>query len=75
MSSPLLSSEKNYEVLRTLGEGGFSQILEVKFHSDEKLYAIKEFHLSKLPKEERPAALYETINEFIAKSSPTFIEA
>ena len=64
MSSPQLSSDKNYQIIRTLGAGSFGQILGVRFYSDNKFYAVKEIDLKKLPKEERAAALYETMSEY-----------
>ena len=45
--SIIILRDKEYEVIKKLGEGGFGRVIQVKNKSDNKFYALKEIIISK----------------------------
>lgn len=55
----MLTSIKDFEVLRKLGDGSFSQVYQVLRKSDSQLYAMKKVKMNSLKSKERENAVNE----------------
>ena len=58
----------NYDVIKTLGEGGYGQALLVRRHSDRKLFVMKQVKMTTLSRREKQEALKEATILSVLKS-------
>jgi serine/threonine protein kinase len=63
MSSPLLKSEKNYE-MKFVDSGAFGAVFKITDKKDRSVYALKQINLKKIPPSERQAALADAQKEY-----------
>ena len=65
MSSPQLKSTDFYEIKKFLGAGSFGAVNQIKIKENDKIFALKEIHLKKIPNEkDRAQALEEAKAEY-----------
>ena len=65
MSSPHLKSSDDYEIKKFLGAGSFGAVNQIKIKETNKVFALKEIHLRKIPNEsDRAQALEEAKAEY-----------
>ncbi len=63
MSSPLLSSDKNYEE-KFINSGTYGAVFKITSKQDQKTYAMKQIKLKNVPKPQRDEALNDAKNEY-----------
>ena len=64
MSSPQLSSVKNYKIEKFIDAGAFGAVFKIVTNNDHKIYALKQINLQKIDVNQRAAALSFAKNEY-----------
>lgn len=59
MDQQKVSQIKDFEMIKKIGDGSFSQVFKVKRYSDNQIYALKKVKMNKLSSKEQANALNE----------------
>lgn len=59
MDQQKVSQIKDFEMIKKIGDGSFSQVFKVKRYSDNQIYALKKVKMNKLSSKEQGNALNE----------------